>query len=180
MTKTPTNAKHADKVTLFVIRAQTRREKAVVASLAELGISGYCPLETRLATHARRTRRETYALFPGYLFADFTPDDFYPVGLIEGVMEIIGKMRSTPTIDPLQIDALRAAEAAGAFDRTITHQTPEKTFLPGQIARVIDGPYAGWIGKVAVSKGKNRVGLLIELFGRFRTVDLPKAVLEAA
>lgn len=47
------------------------------------------------------------------------------------------------------------------------------SFVPGEVVRIIDGPFEGWIGKVAeVDTKRKRLKVITEIFGRETTVDL--------
>lgn len=166
-------------MTWYVIRSATRQEKRAAASLSELLIPVYLPLETRWVRHARQKTAQTYPLFPGYLFADIEPELIWTALLADGVHNILGLERNTVTVDPRLIEALRGEELSGVFDLTLKDPA-KKAFKVGQQARVTSGQYSGFIGQVVQNRGKNRVLLLVSLFGRPQKIERPLSELEAA
>jgi transcription antitermination factor NusG len=54
------------------------------------------------------------------------------------------------------------AEEMGLFDQTISHLRMEE----GEEMRVLEGPFAEFVGKFINAPSKNRVELLLSLFGR--------------
>jgi transcription antitermination factor NusG len=163
----------------MVIRSATRQEKRAASSLAELGFEVYLPLEARWVRHARQKTRATYPLFPGYLFARLSREDVWKALEADGVHNILGLERNTATVEPVLIEALRDEEISGAFDQTLKDPA-KKAFKVGQQARVTSGQYSGFIGQVVQNRGKNRVLLLVSLFGRPQKIERPLSELEAA
>lgn len=107
-------------------------------------------------------------LYPGYIMVQvkLTDDSWYVVRNTPGVTGFVG-MGNTPT--PLRTEAvqgiLRRMEAAAPQVRA--------TFKPGQKVRIIEGPFADFIGTVDdLDEERTKVRILVSFFGRETPVEL--------
>lgn len=163
----------------YAIRSATRQEFRAAGSLEELGISVYLPVEARWRRTPRTRVRVESPLFPGYLFALLDDVGIALAHEADGVHAVIGAFRTKATIEPGRLEALRSAQQAGEFDRTL-NDPAVKTYRPGEVLQVTEGPFSGWIGSVVKAKGKGRLILMTELFGKKRQIELPVGSLVAA
>ena len=177
-------------MTWYVLRSATRREKTAAQSLRELGFTVYLPCETRWVRHARTKTSQTYPLFSGYLFAQITQDDIWKAQAADGVHKVLTAERKAngvtsyvSAIKGAYVDALSAAEANGAFDKTLKDRPKpkgENPFKKGDPARIMEGPFSGFIANVTKVRGSDRVNLLVSLFGKVQDVEIAVKDLEAA
>ena len=107
-------------------------------------------------------------LYPGYIMVQLqlTDDSWYVVRNTPGVTGFVG-MGNNPT--PLRSEAvqgiLRRMEAAAPQVRA--------TFKPGQKVRIIEGPFADFIGTVdEIDEERTKVRVLVSFFGRETPVEL--------
>ena len=107
-------------------------------------------------------------LYPGYIMVQLqlTDDSWYVVRNTPGVTGFVG-MGNNPT--PLRTEAvqgiLRRMEAAAPQVRA--------TFKPGQKVRIIEGPFADFIGTVdEIDEERTKVRVLVSFFGRETPVEL--------
>ena len=123
--------------------------------------------------HRRTTRRR---VFPGYLLVDMTlnDDSWYVVRNTPGVTGFVGS-GTRPT-------ALRQEEVDKILKRMESEAPRVRvTFREGQRVRIIEGPFADFIGTVDeldVDRGKVRV--LVSFFGRETPVELDFLQVERA
>lgn len=123
--------------------------------------------------HRRTTRRR---VFPGYLLVDMylNDDSWYVVRNTPGVTGFVGS-GSKPT-------ALRQDEVDKILKRMESEAPRVRvTFREGQRVRIIEGPFADFIGTVDeldVDRGKVRV--LVSFFGRETPVELDFLQVERA
>lgn len=115
-------------------------------------------------------------LYPGYIMVQLhlTDDSWYVVRNTPGVTGFVG-MGNTPT--PLRTEAvqgiLRRMEAAAPQVRA--------TFKPGQKVRIIEGPFADFIGSVDdIDEERTKVRVLVSFFGRETPVELDFLQVEKA
>lgn len=115
-------------------------------------------------------------LYPGYIMVQLhlTDDSWYVVRNTPGVTGFVG-MGNTPT--PLRSEAvqgiLRRMEAAAPQVRA--------TFKSGQKVRIIEGPFADFIGVVDdIDEERTKVRVLVSFFGRETPVELDFLQVEKA
>lgn len=183
-------------MTWYVIRSATRREKTAEASLRELGFEVYLPCEIRWANQGHQRVEKQSPLFVGYLFARrptgtaWTAEDLDDAKGGEAVHKVLfyermeaGQSVIVSLIRPKLIDAIREAEAEGKFNRTLKDRPRPKGQNPykvGDKAKVIDGPFAGFVAQVVQLNGADRAKLLVNIFGRMTPAEVPVKELEAA
>ncbi|MBM3300893.1 MAG: transcription termination/antitermination protein NusG [Deltaproteobacteria bacterium] len=115
--------------------------------------------------HRRRTKKR---VFPGYILVQMILDEdsWYVVRNTPGVTGFVGS-GSKPT-------PLRPAEADKIFKRMEMEAPKIKvSFREGQTVRIVDGPFADFVGTVEemnLEKGKVRV--MVSFFGRETPVEL--------
>ncbi|MDI7276563.1 MAG: transcription termination/antitermination protein NusG [Anaerolineae bacterium] len=123
--------------------------------------------------HRRTTRRR---VFPGYLLVDMVlnDDSWYVVRNTPGVTGFVGSgTRPTPLRQEEVDKILKRMESEAPRVRV--------TFREGQRVRIIEGPFADFIGTVDeldVDRGKVRV--LVSFFGRETPVELDFLQVERA
>ncbi len=123
--------------------------------------------------HRRTTRRR---VFPGYLLVDMilNDDSWYVVRNTPGVTGFVGSgTRPTPLRQEEVDKILKRMESEAPRVRV--------TFREGQRVRIIEGPFADFIGTVDeldVDRGKVRV--LVSFFGRETPVELDFLQVERA
>ncbi len=122
--------------------------------------------EIELRDGKRRTVER--CLYPGYLMVQMklTDDSWYVVRNTPGVTGFVG-MGNRPT--PLR------SEAVQRILRRMESAAPEvrATFKHGQKVRIIEGPFADFIGVVEeIDEERTKVRVLVSFFGRETPVEL--------
>jgi transcription antitermination factor NusG len=148
--------------------------------LAEAGISAWAPHERRWRHIGRRKVDAGSALFPGYVFVLMKPEEprFADVRAIDGVRGFVYASFNPATIEPRWIQLIQRAERVGLFDRTKTRH--ERRFAIGDAVRVKDGVDKGLLGQIIRGGTKERVRVLLTLFGRSMIATIETKRLEAA
>jgi len=163
----------------YVVHTQPMAEQRAAANLRRQGYEVYLPLYRRRVSHARRIAMVERPLFPRYLFVRFDPtrDRWRPILATFGVSFLL-RLGETPIPVPGGIvDALRANEAARAFDET---PAPARKLGIGAKIRVLAGPFADLVGKFHALADAERVVVLLDLLGREVQVRLPDRAVVAA
>ena len=118
----------------------------------------------------REGKRRTYQrrVFPGYILVEMimTDDSWYVVRNTPGVTGFVG-MGNKPT-------ALREEEVQRIIKRMEAEAPKVKvTFRQGQKVRIIQGPFADFIGTVDdINMEKGNVRVMVSFFGRETPVEL--------
>ena len=160
---------------LFVVHAYSGYEKHVARALAERvelsdlgGMFGeiMVPTEEVVEMRAGQKRRSERKFFPGYVLVEMELNDetWHLVKETPRVMGFIGGKADQPA-------PLTDREASAILDRVAQGSekaTPKTVFEPGEIVRVIDGPFNDFNGVVEeVNYEKNRLNVAVTIFGRF-------------
>ena len=161
----------------FIIHCYSGYEHKVKHNLEQriesMGMQDYIyqvvvPTVEEIEIRDGKRRTVERCLYPGYIMVQLhlTDDSWYVVRNTPGVTGFVG-MGNTPT--PLRTEAvqgiLRRMEAAAPQVRA--------TFKPGQKVRIIEGPFADFIGLVDdLDEERTKVRVLVSMFGRETPVEL--------
>ena len=164
----------------YVVHAYSGFEKAVMRSLKErIDMSSVkdqfgevlVPTEEVVEMRAGKKRRSERKFFPGYVLVNMELNDatWHLVKATPRVMGFIGGKADAPA-------PLSDAEAAAILSRVregSEKATPKTVFEPGELVRVIEGPFNDFNGVVEeVNYDKNRMIVGVTIFGRSTPVEL--------
>lgn len=164
----------------FVVHAYSGFEKQVMRALVErIELSGFSdrfgevlvPTEEVVEMRAGKKRRSERKFFPGYVLVQMELDDetWHLVKETPKVLGFIGGKADAPApISEAEANAILQRIQAGS-----EHVTPKTVFEPGELVRVIDGPFNDFSGVVEeVNYEKNRLHVAVTIFGRSTPVEL--------
>ena len=140
------------------IRAKAGAEGKALIGVGAIRLRGYMPVELLRIVH--RSERWTIwrPLFPRYLFAQLDPGrDMTRLREIDGVLSVL-----RAPIQEAAIDAVRAAEEAGVFNRSQGHYGLRE----GDTVRIIDGPFAGLVAQIKSARPRHRMQVLVDFAHR--------------
>lgn len=129
------------------------------------------PAEEVIEMRAGQKRKSTRKFFPGYVLVHMVMSDelWHMIRAIPRVLGFIGGTGHTPT-------AISDKEAQGILRRVeegVSKPKPKVLFEPGEVVRVVDGPFADFNGVVEeVNYEKNRLRVAVLIFGRSTPVEL--------
>lgn len=146
----------------FVVHTQPNAELRAAANLRRQEFGVYLPTYLKRRNHARRIDTVRRALFPRYLFVEMDGDARWrPILSTAGVVDLV-RVGDRPVPVPSGIiDTLRAGEQSGCYD-----DTGAARLSPGQLVRVLVGPFAEFVGRVTALADSERVYVLLDLLGR--------------
>ncbi|MCY3810450.1 MAG: transcription termination/antitermination protein NusG [Gammaproteobacteria bacterium] len=164
----------------YVVHAYSGFEKAVARSLIErIGLSNLkeyfgevlVPTEEVVEMRAGKKRRSERKFFPGYVLVnmDLNDDTWHLVKETPRVMGFIGGKADAPApLSEAEADAILARVQEGS-----EKATPKTVFEPGELVRVVDGPFNDFNGVVEeVNYEKSRMVVAVTIFGRSTPVEL--------
>ena len=129
------------------------------------------PTEEVVEVRDGKKRKSERKFYPGYVLVEMDMDDdsWHLVNQTPRVMGFIGGTADKPApISKKEADAILQRVQDGA-DKP-THKT---IYEPGEVVRVIDGPFADFNGVVeSVDYEKSRVQVAVTIFGRATPVEL--------
>ncbi len=164
----------------YVVHAYSGFEKQVMRALHErIELNGLqdkfgeilVPAEEVVEMRAGKKRRSERKFFPGYVLVEMDLDDvsWHLVKETPKVLGFIGGKADQPA-------PITDAEAATILQRVqagSAQATPKTVFEPGELVRVIDGPFNDFNGVVEeVNYEKNRLHVAVTIFGRSTPVEL--------
>lgn len=155
-----------DQPNWYVLQVRSRTEISTAEFLSAKGFHYLLPIRyPRFKAGARRNTKPV-ALFPGYVFCHFNPDNHASMVKTPNVMRFVG-FGSTPCpVDGNEIDALqRIQESQLVMD-------PCHYIQVGQIIRIRRGPLAGVSGIVVGTKRSHRLVVSMTLLQRSVSVVL--------
>ncbi|GAA6174055.1 transcription termination/antitermination protein NusG [Colwellia sp. KU-HH00111] len=128
------------------------------------------PTEDVVEMRAGQKRKSSRKFFPGYVLVHMELDDesWHLVKSVPRVLGFIGGTKERPA-------PITQREADRILQRLVDTDKPKpKTlFEPGEVIRVIDGPFADFNGVVEeLDYEKNRIKVSVLIFGRSTPVDL--------
>ena len=128
------------------------------------------PTEEVVEMRAGQKRKSSRKFFPGYVLVqmEMDVDAWHLVKSVPRVLGFIGGTSDRPA--PIsQREADRILQRLEETDKP----KPKTLFEPGEVVRVIDGPFADFNGVVEeLDYEKNRIKVSVLIFGRSTPVDL--------
>ena len=167
------------KLRWYVVQAFSGYEARVQKTLNEhIQINGLedkfgevlVPTEEVVEMRAGQKRKSSRKFFPGYVLVQMAMDEeaWHLVKSVPRVLGFIGGTSDRPA--PItQKEADRILQRLEETDKP----KPKTLFEPGEVVRVIDGPFADFNGVVEeLDYEKNRIKVSVLIFGRSTPVDL--------
>ena len=137
------------------------------------------PSEEVIELRGGQERKIQRKFFPGYVLVNMVLNDS-TWHLVKGTPRVMGFVGGTKD-KPSPISETEAKEIMQQLEHGADVVKPKITFEPGEMVRVIDGPFndfSGAVEEVNYEKSKVRVAVLI--FGRSTGVDLQFNQIEKA
>lgn len=129
------------------------------------------PTEDIIEIKSGKKRKSKRKIFPGYILIEMnvTDETWYLVQNISHVFGFIGGKLGNPT----PISDKEATSILEKIKESSYKPKPKKLFEPGEMIRVIDGPFSDFNGTVEeVNYDKNRLSVGVLIFGRSTPIDL--------
>jgi len=172
----------------YVVHAYSGFEKQVMRSLRERVKRAsmedkfgeiIVPTEEVVEMKGGQKRRSERKFFPGYVLVQMEMDEgsWHLVKECPKVLGFIGGRpdKPAPITDDEAAKILRRIEDSGEKPK------PKTLFEPGEVVRVVDGPFADFNGHVEeVNYEKSRLRVAVLIFGRSTPVELEFGQVEKA
>jgi len=172
----------------YVVHAFSGYEKKVQSSLKErIELASMqdkfgeilVPTEEVVEIRAGQKRKSERKFFPGYVLVEMELDDdtWHLVKETPRVMGFIGGKADKPA----PITKKEADEILQRMEDSEDKPKPKTLFEPGEMVRVIDGPFNDFNGVVEeVNYEKSRIQVSVLIFGRSTPVELEFGQVEKA
>ncbi|HEX2668907.1 MAG TPA: transcription termination/antitermination protein NusG [Gammaproteobacteria bacterium] len=164
----------------YVVHAYSGFEQTVRRSLSErVKRSGLAdkfgeilvPTEEVVEMREGQKRKSERKFFPGYVLVQMELDD-ETWHLVKSVPKVMGFIGGTPD-KPAPITDKEADAILQRVQEGVEKPKPKVLFEPGEVVRVIHGPFNDFNGVVEeVNYEKNRLRVAVLIFGRSTPVEL--------
>jgi len=164
----------------YVIHAFSGFEKQVQRSLTERIVRAgmedmfgdvLVPTEEVVEMKGGQKRRSDRKFFPGYVLVEMEMND-ETWHLVKEVPKVMGFIGGTSD-KPAPISQKEANTILSRVQEGVDKPRPKILFEPGEMVRVVDGPFNDFNGTVeTVDYEKNRLRVAVLIFGRSTPVEL--------
>lgn len=127
------------------------------------------PTQDKIEIRGGKKEQVKEKIFPGYILVKMILDDssWLVVRTTQGVTSFVGMGNKPTPISETEVKSIIQFMTQGASP------TFKDVFLVDDTVKIIDGPFAEFIGKVdSVDKEKGKVRILVSIFGRETPVEL--------
>src|ERR1019366_2571846 len=137
------------------------REDIASFHLAAQGFRRFLPRFHKTVRHARKLREVNAPLFPGYIFVVLNPerDRWRSINGTFGVARLVSAHQRPTPVPTGVVEALLASVDELGLVRL------DGGLQPGQMVRVVAGPFAQVLGVLERLDGKGRVRVLLNIMG---------------
>ena len=164
----------------YIVHAYSNFEHKVKASLEERIKRGgldekfgeiLVPTEEVVEMKEGQKRRSERKLFPGYVFLQMEMDD-ETWHLVKDVPKVLGFVGGSSD-RPAPISDREAENMLQRVQEGADKPRPKVLFEPGEVVRVIDGPFNDFSGVVeSVNYEKSKLQVAVQILGRSTPVEL--------
>ena len=164
----------------YIVHAYSNFENKVKASLEErvklMGVEDkfgevLVPTEEVVEMKDGSKRRSERKFFPGYVLVQMEMDD-ETWHLVKEVPKVLGFIGGSSD-KPAPISEKEANQILNRVQEGFDKPRPKILFEPGEVVRVIDGPFNDFSGVVEqVSYEKSRLQVAVQILGRSTPVEL--------
>lgn len=164
----------------YVVHAYSGYEKRVANALKEqVELKGMqdkfgeilVPTESVVEMRDGKKRKSERKFYPGYVLVEMDMDDD-SWHLVKDTPRVMGFIGGTAE-KPAPISSKEAETILQRVQEGVDAPTQKTIFEPGEVIRVIDGPFADFNGTVEkVNYEKSRLQVSVSIFGRATPVEL--------
>ena len=169
----------------YIAKTMTGQENKVSRSLRErvvqLGKTEFfsrilVPEESVVSNAGGRKRKIKKKFFPGYILIKMMMNDD-TWHLVNSISKIAGFVGGTPT-KPQPISDSEAAYMTNQLDGSVVRSRSAINFSEGEQVKVVEGPFASFVGTVEAVNEKGRLKVNVLIFGRPTPVELDLSQVE--
>lgn len=165
-------------ISWYAVYTKPQAEAKALENLLRQGYAAYLPRYRTEIRHARRRQSVLRPVFPRYLFAgvDRAARPWRPIVSTAGVSDVVRAGDEPLPVAPAMIEALRAQEAAGAFE-ALARRRPLRL---GELVRIGAGAFEDMVGRLVELRDADRVVVLLDILGRAVRAQCDAAAVETA
>lgn len=148
--------------------AATLRQKIAASHLEDQILEVLVPTQEKIEVREGKKQTLREHIFPGYVLVKMKLDNqtWYTVRSTAGVTGFIGVGNKPTPLDDKEVETIQRFSKLEA-------PTYKAAFSVGEAVKIIDGPFADFIGTVdEINEGKGKIKVLVSIFGRETPVEL--------
>ncbi len=157
----------------FALRVRSRSENLVGTLLEAKGYQSYSPSYISEHRYSDRIKRVSAALFPGYVFCRFSPNEILPIVSTPAVQRVVGIGPRPEAIRDEEMEQLRLGVQYGQAVAPCTY------LRTGQRVRVRSGALAGTEGFLVELRNKHRLVITAEILQRAVSLEIDACNVDA-
>jgi transcription antitermination factor NusG len=160
----------------FVARVLPHQESRAQFNLHRLGFRSFLPRFQRTVRHARRSREILQPFFPGYIFViiDLSKQRWRSVNGTFGVASLIMGAEQPKPVPPGVVETLITSREGCV---SVRHDCSLEI---GQKVRILSGPFAETLCRLAHLDDRGRVRVLLEIMGMAVATELDRTAVAPA
>jgi transcription antitermination factor NusG len=157
----------------YALYTKSRHEQVAYDQLVLKGHRAFLPKLERWSRRTDRRKKIQVPMFSGYVFVWTTlaPERYLSLLRTIGVVRAVQFAGMPAPINPEQINSLKILVDSG---RAIH---PADNLAKGEMARIVDGPFKGVVGRLVGRRSKKRLLVWVETINSGVYVDLPEGSL---
>jgi transcriptional antiterminator NusG len=157
----------------------TLKERIELHQMQDLFGEVLVPTEEVVEIREGKKRKSERKFYPGYVLVNMDMND-ESWHLVKNTPHVLGFIGGTAG-NPAPITEAEANEILSRVESGVDKPRPKTMFEPGEMVRVIDGPFADFDGVVEeINYEKNKLQVAVQIFGRTTPVELDFTQVEKA
>lgn len=148
--------------------AATLKQKIAATHMEDRILEIFVPTQEKIEVREGKKQTIRERIFPGYVLVKMKLDNetWYAVRSTAGVTGFIGVGNKPTPLDANEVETIQRFSKMEA-------PTYKAAFSIGEAVKIIDGPFADFIGKIdEVNEEKGKLKVFISIFGRETPVEL--------
>jgi transcriptional antiterminator RfaH len=152
----------------YLATSKPRQESRAVENLLNQGITAYSPQLNVEKIRAGKKVIVSEAMFSGYVFIQLSPEDglWHKVKSTRGIRDWV---RFSTNLAKLPCNLVEQLIKQDNLDSKVM---VKKIYTPGELVRVLSGPFEGLKGIYQAGSGEERAMILIDFLGSSNRVSL--------
>src|SRR3989344_1867665 len=148
---------------------QTLKQRIESEHLEDKILEVLVPTQDKIEIRSGKKETVKEKIFPGYILVKMILDDdaWLAIRTTQGVTSFVGMGNKPTPISEREVKSIISFMDQGA------QPTYKTTYMEGDTVKIVDGPFAEFIGKVdTVDKDRGKIRVLVSIFGRESPVEL--------
>lgn len=148
--------------------AETLKQRAETMNHTDKILEMLIPTQEKIQIKRGKKQAVKEKIFPGYMLVKMvlTDESWLLVRTTAGVTGFVGTGNKPTPLAASEVKTIQKYMSQGA-------QTYKANFEAGEAVRIIEGPFADFLGTVSsIDEGKGKVTVLVSIFGRETPVEL--------